>query len=118
MNFAVPMNMFFGRPTLQLLQLLQLQIDHNNHSNIYIYQSIYLSIYLSIYIYIYIHVYVCMYVCMYLCMYVYIIYINIYIYINYKTINNVLDAKMALKIHLFIKNILLSLQNLDRWIDR
>ena len=31
-------------------------------------------------------------------------------YINFKAINNVLDAKMVLKTHLFIKNILFSLQ--------
>ena len=39
----------------------------------------------------------------------------IYIYINFKTINNVLDAKMVLKTHLFIKNISLSLQKLRQY---
>ena len=37
-------------------------------------------------------------------MYVYIYnIIYIYIYINFKAINNVLDAKMVLKTHFFIK---------------
>ena len=40
-------------------------------------------------------------------------YIYIYIYINFKAINNVLDAKMVLKTHLSIKNISLSLQKLQ-----
>ena len=44
--------------------------------------------------------------------YVYNTYIYIYIYINYKAINNVLDAKMVLKTHFFIKNISLSLHKL------
>ena len=35
-------------------------------------------------------------------MYMYV-YIYIYIYINFKAINNVLDAKMVLKTHLLIK---------------
>ena len=43
---------------------------------------------------------------------IYIYYIYIYTYINFKAINNVLDAKMVLKTHLFIKNISLSLQKL------
>ena len=33
------------------------------------------------------------------------VYIYIYIYVNFKAMNNVLDAKMVLKTHLFIKNI-------------
>ena len=33
------------------------------------------------------------------------VYNIIYIHINFKAINNVLDAKMVLKTHLFIKNI-------------
>ena len=40
----------------------------------------------NIYIYIYIYIYIC-----------------IYKYINFKAVNNVLDAKMVLKTHLFIK---------------
>ena len=32
-------------------------------------------------------------------------YIYIYIYINFKSIKNVLDAKMVLEIYLFTKNI-------------
>ena len=36
-------------------------------------------------------------------MYIYILYIYIYIYINFKAINNVLDAKMVLKTHSLIK---------------
>ena len=61
-------------------------------------QGLYIIYYIYI-IYIYIYIY---------------IYINIYIYtyINFKAINNALDAKMVLKTHLFIKNISLSLQKL------
>ena len=51
---------------------------------------------------------------MYVCIYVYI-YIYIYIYINFKGINNVLDAKMVLKTYLFIKNISLFLQKLRQY---
>ena len=43
------------------------------------------------------------------------IYIYIYIYINFKALNNVLDAKMVLKTHFFIKNISLSLQFLRQY---
>ena len=38
---------------------------------------------------------------LYICIYIYI-YI-LYIYINFKAINNVLDAKIVLKTHFFIK---------------
>ena len=44
--------------------------------------------------------------------YIYVYNTYIYIYINYKAINNVLDAKMVLKTHFFIKNISLSLHKL------
>ena len=43
------------------------------------------------------------------------IYIYICIYINFKAINNVVDAKMVLKTHLFIKNISLSLKKLRQY---
>ena len=44
-------------------------------------------------------------------MYIYIyIYIYIHIHKNFKSINNVLHAKMVLKTRLFIKNLSLSLQ--------
>ena len=46
--------------------------------------------------------------CVCVCMYV-------YIYINFKGVSNVLDAKMLLKTHLLIKNILLSLQKLRQY---
>ena len=39
----------------------------------------------------------------------------VYIYINFKGVSNVLDAKMLLKTHLLIKNILLSLQKLRQY---
>ena len=43
-------------------------------------------------------------------------YIYIYIYINFEAINNnVLDAKIVFKTHLFIKNISLSLQKLRQY---
>ena len=37
------------------------------------------------------------------------------LYINFKVINNVLDAKMVLKTHLFIKNISVPLQKLRQY---
>ena len=43
------------------------------------------------------------------------VYVCIYIYINFKGVSNVLDAKMLLKTHLLIKNILLSLQKLRQY---
>ena len=46
--------------------------------------------------------YIYIYNIIYICMYIYII-LYIYIYINFKAINNVLDAKMVLKTHFFIK---------------
>ena len=55
-----------------------------------------------IYIILYIYMYVYIYIILYIYMYVYI-YNIIYIYINFKAINNVLDAKMVLKTHFFIK---------------
>ena len=55
-----------------------------------------------------------MYVCIYIYMYKYM-YIYIYVYINFKAINNALDANMVLKTHLFIKNISLSLQKLRQY---
>ena len=45
-----------------------------------------------VYIYNIIYIYVCIYIILY-----------IYIYITFKAINNVLDAKMVLKTHFFIK---------------
>ena len=60
----------------------------------------YVYIYNIIYIYVCIYIYIILYIYMYV--YIYNI-IYIYIYINFKAINNVLDAKMVLKTHFFIK---------------
>ena len=64
---------------------------------------VYTYTYIYIYIYIYAYIYICMYsVWLEMCLSELeeeTIYTYIYIYINFKAINNVLDAKMVLKTH-------------------